>query len=147
MVGTATQTLIVTSDDGLRWRARQSVGLPPGPAQQVAYPGGLNNVSHVLFTDGEAVYYRAQKNSTFNQLGSVSLFVSTADAAAWQPVVLPAPAGKAAFPIAAAHAGSRRYLAGAVYDPVAGRSYLDAAVWVSDDGGAWQTDRFAGLLR
>lgn len=68
----------------------------------------------------------------------MSLYVSNAGAESWTPVVLPVPEGKGAFPIAAAMAGGRRYLAGAVYDPTYGRSYLDAAVWVSDGGSEWR---------
>jgi hypothetical protein len=128
----------VTSEDGLGWEAVRPVGLPPGPIEPMVHPGGLNNVEHMLFTDGEAVYLRLRTGSSYDRLGSVSLYISNAAARTWRPMELPAPPGKGAFPIAAATANGRRYLAGAVYDPLYGYSYLDAAVWMSEGNDAWR---------
>jgi hypothetical protein len=128
----------VTSDDGREWRARPATELPAGTFERSAYPGGLGNVRHIAFTDGTAVYLRGEGDAGFSRIGSKSLYVSDATARQWRPVTLPAPAGMAAFPIAAAVAGERRYLAGAVYTPPGGPDYLDAAIWISDRGGPWR---------
>ncbi len=138
LVEAGSRTWAVTSDDGVHWDAHHVDELPGDAALNAGYPGGLNNVRHVLFTDGGAVYLRSRTDTSYDRLGTVSLYVSDATAKSWQPIVLPVPVGKGAFPIAAAEADGRRYLAGAVFDPVYGRSYLDAAVWISDDGGDWR---------
>jgi len=138
LVAAANQPVVVTSTDGRRWRAERPSTLPFDAVHPPASPGGLDNASHVLFTDGRAVYLRTQRDVVPGKLGTTSLHVSDADAGTWRPVVLPVPTGKGAFPIAAARVGDRRVVAGAVYDPEYGRSYLDAAVWVSDRGSAFR---------
>lgn len=139
LVKSGTENWFVTSNDGRSWRAFQPQGLPSVVLDTPVAPGGLNAISHVLFTDGDAVYLRVEAGSSFDRLGSVALYVSNADARAWKRVRLPAAAGKGAFPIAATSARGRRYLAGAVYDPRYGQSYLEAAVWVADGNGAWRS--------
>jgi hypothetical protein len=138
LVASTSQIWVVTSRDGQSWSAFRPEGLPSDAFTEAVYPGGLNNVAHVLFTDGDAVYLRVETDANYDRLGAVTLYASDANARTWKRVTLRAPAGKAAFPIAAARAGRRRYLAGAVYDPQYGRSYLDSGVWISDGDDGWR---------
>jgi hypothetical protein len=139
LVATDEGPWFVTSPNGIDWRASRPVGLPDTPIARGAYPGGLNNVAHVLFVDKSRVYLRVQTGTNYNRLGATALYVSDATAKVWRPVVLPTPAEQGAFPITATTVGGRRFIGGAVYESVYGRDYLDAAVWVSDDdGGSWQ---------
>jgi hypothetical protein len=138
LVNSGDRLFVLRSADGRSWTAfapKDLSGVPP--VAFGALPGGLNRVRHVLFTDGKAVYLRTQAGSTFNALGTTRLFVSDATGRAWHELSLPAPDGKGAFPIAAQRMGKVSYLGGAVYDPIYGQSYLDAAVWSSTDGASW----------
>ncbi|MET0885229.1 MAG: hypothetical protein ABWX92_02160 [Mycetocola sp.] len=132
------QLWVVTSNNGRSWQVVQPAGLAGLDANSfTAYPGGLNNVAHVLFSDGEVVYLRAQSGYSYNALGSTLLFASDASGAQWRQVSVPAPGGRGAFPIAALKVAGRSYLAGAVYEPSSGQSYLDGAIWSSTEGASW----------
>jgi hypothetical protein len=133
------RAVVVTSKDGSTWRVVEATGLGAVDWETFgAYPGGLNNVAHVLFTDGATVYFRAQTDVDYNRLGTTTLYASDASGRTWRPVTLPAPAGRAAFPITALRHGRTSYLGGAVYEPLSGQSYLDAAVWRSTGSAAWE---------
>jgi hypothetical protein len=133
------RSVVVTSRDGSNWKVVEPTGLGAVDWELLgAYPGGLNNVAHVLFTDGAAVYFRAQSDVDYNRLGTTTLYVSDASGRVWRPVPLPAPDGHGSFPIAALRRGKTSYLGGAVYEPFAGESYLDAAVWRSTADEPWE---------
>jgi photosystem II stability/assembly factor-like uncharacterized protein len=137
-VQTTSGNRFATSDDGRDWETVEPEGLPAGDIQTSTYPGGLNYVQHLLFSDGETVFLRIAHRAGVSNLGTVELYSANADARTWHRVTLPAPAGQAAFPIAALTANGKRYIAGSVYEQNYGRGYLDAAVWVSDGGDAWR---------
>jgi hypothetical protein len=137
---------VVTSKDGGSWKVTEPVGLTGvDTSSSGAYPGGLNNVQHVLFTDGKRVFFRAQSGASFNALGSTTLFESDKDGASWEPVALPTPEGRGAFPITALEVDGTAYVAGAVYEPTYGQSYLDGAVWSSTDGTSWTLNEAAAF--
>ena len=56
LVRTKAGDRFVTSPDGVRWTTVVPVGLPVDAIKSATYPGGLNVVDHVLFSDGDSVF-------------------------------------------------------------------------------------------